>query len=132
MAPVLEALAIGTASVCGLMLLLWLLHLPLRNAAIVDAGWAGGLALLSVIYAVVGDGHGIELPPQAIVQCQPGCHLPAIPRIPGPIAITERVWINELNGLARAGSDAQQELPSKLQDIMNYMEILKSVNLIEM
>jgi Peptidase family M28 len=28
--------------------------------------------------------------------------------------------------------DAQQELPSKLQDIINYFEILKSVNLIEM
>jgi len=56
-APVLEALAIGTAAVSGLMLLLWLIHLPLRNAAIVDAGWASGLALLGLIYAAVGDGY---------------------------------------------------------------------------
>jgi len=59
----LEALTIGAASVCGLMLLLWLIHLPLRNAAIVDAGWAGGLALLGTIYAVVGGGY----PPRALL-----------------------------------------------------------------
>ena len=59
----LEVLTIGAASVCGLMLLLRLIHLPLRNAAIVDAGWAGGLALLGVIYAVVGGGY----PPRALL-----------------------------------------------------------------
>jgi steroid 5-alpha reductase family enzyme len=43
------------------MFILWLIHLPLRNAAIVDVGWAGGLALLGVIYAALGDGY----PPRA-------------------------------------------------------------------
>ena len=52
-----HALFIGTASVCGLMLLLWLIHLPMKNAAIVDAGWAGGLALLGAIYAAAGGGY---------------------------------------------------------------------------
>ncbi len=52
-----HVLIIGTASVCGLMLLLWLIHLPARNAAIVDAGWAGGLALLGVIYAASAGGY---------------------------------------------------------------------------
>ena len=33
----------GAASVAALMLLLWLIHLRTGNAAIVDAGWAGGL-----------------------------------------------------------------------------------------
>jgi len=56
---VLHLLLIGTASVCSLMLLLWLIHLPLGNAAIVDAGWAGGLALLAVIYAVMGEGYPV-------------------------------------------------------------------------
>jgi steroid 5-alpha reductase family enzyme len=46
----------GAIAVCGVMLLLWLIHFPLRNAAIVDAGWAGGLALLGVLYAVMGAG----------------------------------------------------------------------------
>jgi steroid 5-alpha reductase family enzyme len=46
----------GTLAVCGVMFLLWLIHFPLRNAAIVDAGWAGGLALLGVFYAVMGAG----------------------------------------------------------------------------
>ena len=57
MAQVAHALIIGTATVCGLMLLLWLIHLPLKNAAIVDAGWAGGLALLGVIYADTAGGY---------------------------------------------------------------------------
>jgi steroid 5-alpha reductase family enzyme len=46
----------GAIVVCGVMLLLWLIHFPLHNAAIVDAGWAGGLALLGVLYAVMGAG----------------------------------------------------------------------------
>ena len=46
----------GTLAVAGLMLCLWLLHFPMRNAAIVDAGWAGGLALLGILYAALGEG----------------------------------------------------------------------------
>jgi steroid 5-alpha reductase family enzyme len=46
----------GALAVSGLMLLLWLIHLPLRNAAIVDAGWAGGLALLGALYGFMGSG----------------------------------------------------------------------------
>ncbi|MEO8026223.1 MAG: DUF1295 domain-containing protein [Bryobacteraceae bacterium] len=48
---VLGAIAVGT-----LMFVLWLMHFPIRNAAIVDAGWAGGLALLAILYAQYGDG----------------------------------------------------------------------------
>jgi steroid 5-alpha reductase family enzyme len=50
-------MAQGTAVVAGLMFILWLLHFPLRNAAIVDVGWAMGLALLAMIYAVHGAGY---------------------------------------------------------------------------
>jgi steroid 5-alpha reductase family enzyme len=39
---------------------LWLVHLPLRNAAIVDVGWAGGLALLAFIYAALGGGYPLR------------------------------------------------------------------------
>jgi len=61
MTPIaLYALLVGSLSVCGLMLLLWLIHLPLKNAAIVDAGWAGGLALLGVIYATIGGGYPVR------------------------------------------------------------------------
>ena len=42
------------------MLILWLIHLPMRNAAIVDAGWAGGLALLGAIYAATGRGYPVR------------------------------------------------------------------------
>ncbi|MEO8373022.1 MAG: hypothetical protein ABI806_27805, partial [Candidatus Solibacter sp.] len=58
MAPAVGGAVIltGTLAVAGLMFCLWLLHFPMRNAAIVDAGWAGGLALLGVLYAVLGEG----------------------------------------------------------------------------
>ena len=51
---------IGAASVAGLMLLLWLIHLRTGNAGIVDAGWAGGLALLGVLYAARGGGYWLR------------------------------------------------------------------------
>lgn len=47
----------GTAIVAVFMFVLWLLHFPLRNAAIVDVGWALSLALLAMIYAVHGAGY---------------------------------------------------------------------------
>jgi steroid 5-alpha reductase family enzyme len=52
----LTPILVGALVVGGVMLLLWLIHLALGNAAIVDAGWAGGLALLGVLYAAMGTG----------------------------------------------------------------------------
>jgi steroid 5-alpha reductase family enzyme len=52
----LNLILTGAVAVCGVMLLLWMIHFPLRNAAIVDAGWAGGLALLGALYAITGVG----------------------------------------------------------------------------
>ena len=46
----------GTGAVAAMMFVLWLIHLPLHNAAIVDFGWALGLAILGVGYAVFGGG----------------------------------------------------------------------------
>lgn len=51
---------IGTLSVALVMFLLWLIQLRTGNAAIVDAGWAGGLALLSVLYALLGGGYWLR------------------------------------------------------------------------
>lgn len=47
----------GAATVATLMFVLWLIHLRTGNAAIVDAGWAGGLAILGILYAVLGGGY---------------------------------------------------------------------------
>jgi len=46
----------GLLLMAGLMAVLWLIHLRIGNAAIVDAGWAAGLALLAILYAFQGDG----------------------------------------------------------------------------
>jgi steroid 5-alpha reductase family enzyme len=56
MIPVL----IGATCVAALMLALWLIHLRTGNAAIVDAGWAGGLAILGGIYAFLGGGYWLR------------------------------------------------------------------------
>jgi len=48
---------VGTIAVMSLMAALWVLHFRLRNAGIVDVGWAAGLAFLGVFYAIQGDGH---------------------------------------------------------------------------
>jgi steroid 5-alpha reductase family enzyme len=47
----------GAALVGAMMFLLWLLHLRLANASVVDPGWAFGLPLLAVTYAVLGSGY---------------------------------------------------------------------------
>jgi steroid 5-alpha reductase family enzyme len=51
---------IGTATVAALMLLLWLIHLRTGNAAIVDAGWAGGLAMLGLLDSALGGGYWLR------------------------------------------------------------------------
>jgi len=51
---------LGAGSVAVLMILLWLVHLRTGNAAIVDAGWAGGLAMLAILYAALGGGYWLR------------------------------------------------------------------------
>jgi steroid 5-alpha reductase family enzyme len=48
---------VGTAMVAGMMLVLWVVHLRIRNAAIVDFVWAMGLAILALWYAWAGPGY---------------------------------------------------------------------------
>lgn len=54
-----EALAlagIGGAVVGVMMFVLWVIHLRIRNAGIVDVGWAFGIGIIAVIYALLGPG----------------------------------------------------------------------------
>lgn len=53
---VISLLVWGTLATALLMFLLWLIHFPMNNAAIVDFGWAGGLAMLGAMYAVLAGG----------------------------------------------------------------------------
>jgi steroid 5-alpha reductase family enzyme len=39
------------------MVILWLVHFRIRNAAIVDAGWSAGMTLLAIIYAFGAEGY---------------------------------------------------------------------------
>jgi len=49
---ILQTVALGWAVIAIMMALLWLVHLALGNAAVVDAGWAAGLPILAVLYAM--------------------------------------------------------------------------------
>ena len=48
----------GALIVATMMLVLWVIHLWIRNAAIVDVGWAAGLPILAGFYAYAGPGYG--------------------------------------------------------------------------
>src|SRR5258706_13081916 len=50
----------GFGIIAAMMLALWIIHLLLRNAAIVDVGWAAGLATLAIFYAVLGPGYSVR------------------------------------------------------------------------
>jgi steroid 5-alpha reductase family enzyme len=50
-------LAQGTAVVGVLMFVLWLLHFPIRNAAILDVGRALSIVLLTIVYAAHAEGY---------------------------------------------------------------------------
>ena len=54
-ADMLQASAIGFGLMLALMAALWAYHLRIRNAAVVDVGWAAGLGLLGLLYAGIGD-----------------------------------------------------------------------------
>jgi steroid 5-alpha reductase family enzyme len=47
----------GAALVGGMMLVLWIIHLLIRNAAVVDVGWAAGLGILALYYAYACPGY---------------------------------------------------------------------------
>jgi steroid 5-alpha reductase family enzyme len=53
-------IATGAGAVALLMLILWLIHLRTGNASIVDPGWAGGLALLGILFAALGRGYPLR------------------------------------------------------------------------
>jgi steroid 5-alpha reductase family enzyme len=57
LASALHLALTGLAIVAAMMFALWIVHLLIRNAAIVDVGWAAGLAILAIFYAVEGSGY---------------------------------------------------------------------------
>ena len=49
--PTLHVVGLGWAVLAAFMAALWIVHLRLKNAAIVDVGWAAGLPILAIWYA---------------------------------------------------------------------------------
>jgi steroid 5-alpha reductase family enzyme len=55
--PAVHLVLLAWFLAAGVMTLLWVLHLPMRNAAIVDFGWAFLLPTIAILYAAVGPGY---------------------------------------------------------------------------
>lgn len=66
---------VGGLTVGLLMFALWVIHLLISNAAIVDVGWAGGLALLGILYAAMGGGYRTRVILMAAMACVWGFRL---------------------------------------------------------
>ena len=57
----MDVLSLGGSAwlaVALLMLVLWVVHLAIRNAAIVDVGWTFGIPLAAAVYAWRVEGGG--------------------------------------------------------------------------
>ncbi len=48
---------IALLAVSAFMLLLWLIHLSIKNAGIIDVGWTLGIGFCALIYFFLGDGY---------------------------------------------------------------------------
>jgi steroid 5-alpha reductase family enzyme len=51
---------IGAFIIAGMMFVLWSIHLGIRNAAIVDVGWAAGLGIIALYYAAAAPGYPVR------------------------------------------------------------------------
>jgi steroid 5-alpha reductase family enzyme len=59
-AAVINTLLIGAFSVGTLFFFMWVIHLFLKNAAVVDIGWGLGFILLSAVYTLQGQGFNLR------------------------------------------------------------------------
>jgi len=53
--PVIQVV-LGLLAASAMMAVLWLLQLRTRNAGVVDVGWAGGIGIVGVLFALTSDG----------------------------------------------------------------------------
>jgi steroid 5-alpha reductase family enzyme len=53
-------LLMGALGVGSLFFVMWIIHLFLKNAAVVDVGWGLGFILISVIYILLGEGFNLR------------------------------------------------------------------------
>lgn len=58
---------LGSLVCLTMMFLLWLLHLRMRNAAVVDVGWTAGLGILALLYAGLGPGWPVRRAMVAVI-----------------------------------------------------------------
>lgn len=59
-ATVLNMLLAGAIAVGTLFFVMWVIHLVLKNAAVVDLGWGLGFIVLATIYIIMGQGFNLR------------------------------------------------------------------------
>jgi steroid 5-alpha reductase family enzyme len=57
---IMNTLVFGAASVGVLFFIIWIAHIFLKNAGIVDVGWGIGFIILSAVYVIQGEGFTLR------------------------------------------------------------------------
>jgi len=57
LASALTTVTIGAVVVAAFMFVLWIIHVAMKNASIVDVGWAASLGILAITYALRASGN---------------------------------------------------------------------------
>ena len=60
MTQALSLILIGWAAAATVMLVLWAIYHKTGNATLVDLGWTANLAMIALIYALLGNGQGLH------------------------------------------------------------------------
>ncbi len=57
---ILHTIALGTISVISMFFIIWVVHIFLKNAGVVDVGWGLGFMILCGIYVLMGEGFNLR------------------------------------------------------------------------
>jgi len=116
----MDLLIAGLVMACSMMFCLWVLHLILKNASIVDVGWVYCLVLLGVMYGTMAPGFGPRKFLVTLMVLLWGARL-------GTYILT-RIWGKEEEGRYRAlREEWKTNIPVKFLGFFMLQGVLDSV-----
>jgi steroid 5-alpha reductase family enzyme len=114
----MHLILIGLLAVALLMLVLWVIHLFTKNAAIVDVGWACGLAMLAAIYGGLGHAFPLRAGLIAAIGCIWGF------RLGGYLLFTRVIGQPEEGRYVQIRKDWKTHVPAKFLAFFEFQALL--------